>query len=130
MRKRILTAAITFVVPCCTNSTSVQPRPVPARITILGPDPIYADINTYERVLAHVYDSSGALLDDKVRVAWSSRDTSVVLVDQMGSLTFRRLGISVIQATVDTNGTHVKDSVEVHAIMSRPLDRVGSSLRP
>jgi len=129
--RRLFFTALMVVFASCTNSADVQPLLVPARVTILGPHPLYVDINSYERVLSHVYDSSGALLDNKVRVAWSSADTTIVVIDSAGTLNFRnQLGVTVIRAAVDTNGAHVSDSVEVHPIRLTPLNKVGSSLSP
>jgi len=129
--RRLFFTALMVVFASCTNSAAVQPPVVPARVTILGPHPLYVDINSYERVLSHVYDSSGALLDNNVRVAWSSADTTIVVIDSAGTLNFRnQLGVTVIRAAVDTNGAHVSDSVEVHPIRLTPLNKVGSSLSP
>ena len=121
--RRFVGLTLALAAPACTSSTSVESGPVPARVTILGPRPLYADIYSYERLTAHVYDSAGALLDARVRVSWSSGDTSIVVVDQAGTLTFRRLGVTLVRAAVDTNGVHATDSVEVNGIRAIPVDK-------
>ena len=108
---------------CGSDSTALRQGPVPSRVTILEPNPFLADISTPAHVHAHVYDKSGILIDASVRVAWSSTDTSVVSVDQSGTLTLHRLGTSYVRASVDTNGARVQDSVEVDVIKGSLVDK-------
>jgi hypothetical protein len=101
---------------CESDSTASRQGPVPSRVTIVEPNPFLADISTPAHLNAHVYDKSGILIDASVRVAWSSTDTSVVSVDQSGTLTLHRLGTTYVLASVDTNGARAQDSVEVDVI--------------
>jgi len=66
-----------------------------------------------ELLSADVLDSTGALITTRVRIAWSSTDTSVVRVDETGTLQPRNVGFSTIHAVVDANGAQVQDSIVV-----------------
>ena len=96
------TSILLIVATLGCRSSSTGLRPVPARVTILGPDPLILDISTPYRVAAHVYDASGALLDGSVRVSWSSTDTTVAQIDAAGTVSMRRLGSTFIRASVDS----------------------------
>lgn len=108
----------------CTSSTQAH-GPVPARVSILGPNPLILDISTTYHMSAHVYDASGVLIDGSVRLAWSSSDTSVAQIDSSGALSMRRLGTTVIRAFTDAGSAGSKDSVELDVITGNVVDRSG-----
>jgi hypothetical protein len=127
MRRLVAPAAIlVFVasVNCTPGGTELRQGSVPARVTILAPDPLILDISAPFRVSTHVYDASGALLDGSVRTAWSSTDTTVAQIDSTGTLYMRRLGSSFIRASVSTDGTPVRDSVELDVIIGQAVQRI------
>jgi hypothetical protein len=66
-----------------------------------------------ETLTADVVDSGGALITSRVRIAWSSTDTTVVRVDATGTLQPRNVGFSTIHAVVDANGAQVQGSIVV-----------------
>lgn len=115
---------------CASDSTALRQGPAPSRVTIVEPNPFLADISTPAHLNAHVFDKSGILIDASVRVAWSSNDTSVVSVDQSGTLTLHRLGTSYVRASVDTNGARARDSVEVDVIKGNLVDKTRPTPNP
>jgi len=124
-----LTATLPFVATLsCTSGTELRQGSLPVRVTILAPDPLILDISTPFRLSAHVYDSSNALLDGRVRTVWSSSDTTVAQIDSSGTLYMRRLGSSFVRASVTTDGTPVRDSVELDVTIGRLVQRI--PLRP
>ena len=77
-----------------------------------------------------MYDQSGALIDASVRVGWSSGDTSVMTIDQSGTLALHRLGTSFVRASVDTNGARLQDSIEVDVIKEIPVSQARLTTHP
>lgn len=108
----------------CTSGTG--PRPVPASIKILQANPFVIDVVDTERLTANVFDSTGALINTDVRVAWASVDTTIVRVDQTGLLTPRQSGAATVRATVDANGARVQDSILVDVTRAVTTDRSAS----
>lgn len=91
----------------------------------------FSRTSRYRRILnAHVSDKSGILIDASVRIAWSSTDTSVVSVDQSGTLALHRLGTSYVRASVDTNGARAQDSVEVDVIKGNLVNKTRPTPNP
>jgi hypothetical protein len=132
MRKRLPDSAILLFVAMlgCTLSTERAQGPVPTRVTILGPDPLILDISAPYRVRAHVYDASGVLLDGRVRLAWSSSDTTIAVIDSSGALSMRQLGSTFIRAFVDTGSARAQDSVELDVIKGVVVQRSGPRPHP
>src|SRR6185437_12020386 len=89
-------------------------RLVAARIQIRETSPFLMDVaGGPEPLMADVVDSTGALITTRIRIAWSSTDTTVVRVDETGTLQPRNVGFSTIHAVVDANGARVQDSIVV-----------------
>jgi hypothetical protein len=90
------------------------PGGVAARIQIRETNPFLMDVaGGPETLTADVVDSTGALITTRVRIAWSSTDTTVVRVDETGTLQPRNVGFSTIHAVVNANGAQVQDSIVV-----------------
>src|SRR6185437_11105332 len=107
---RVIVPALAAGLGCSFGGTS--PRPVAARIQIRETSPFLMDVAGGPELLsADVLDSTGALITTRVRIAWSSTDTSVVRVDETGTLQPRNVGFSTIHAVVDANGAQVQDSI-------------------
>ena len=121
-------ALSTLAAGCGCGFSSTGPGPVPASIRIRQNSPytVTLGIDT-ERLTADVVDSAGVLITSQVRIAWSSADTTVVQVDQTGTLKPRRGGSTTVRASVGARGTAVQDSIVVDVGVQVPLSSAPSS---
>ena len=111
----------------CASATS--PRPTPASIRILEPNPFLIDATDTRLLTANVFDSAGVLINAQVQIIWQSADTSAAQVDQTGLLMARQFGSTTVRATVDANGARVQDSIVVDVTRGMVTNRAPADER-
>ena len=91
--------SISLVVACDHSTSPEPPRPASVLVT---PDMLHLILLDTARLRALVRDQSGAVLPS-VAVTWSSSDTSIVSVNDSGSVHAVRRGGATITATADSS---------------------------
>lgn len=127
---RMIVPILAASVGCSSGETA--PRFLAARIQIRATNPFLMDVaGGPETLTADVVDSGGVLITSRVRIAWSSTDTTVVRVDATGMLQPRNVGFSTIHAVLDANGARVQDSIVVDVFRTTiVLQRPSSGAAP
>ena len=119
-RKTALFLALSLVTAACdraVDSTEPAVKPVKVARVQVSASAVTIEESDAQTLVALPYDSAGRALFDRT-VRWSSRDSSIAVVDAGGRVTGRRAGSAVIVASVDEQSAEVVVTVVRVAVAS------------